>query len=250
MSNELQIKDQSVPGFLTQFWGPTGFETVTNDCISIPFLRLAQMNTPQVQPGTDKLPGLEAGMYFNPNTGRIYGKEPKFVILGFYRSWNEWNGEPPDAKFVKQITNEEYQRDYEKNTFRNDKGKIVDRDGNRYIDTRNFFLLSMDHPEDGVLMYPMSSTAIPASKKWLAKATAIRITDSEGDLQQAPIWARIWQLRSSFVQSPKGNYFQVADVIDCGWIPDNSVSAIKNAFEEVLEYDKTRIVATDRVVEE
>jgi hypothetical protein len=240
--NDLTVKDESLPApAFIEVGGATGFESIDNECISIPFLRLAQVNTPQAQPGDSKLAGLEAGMYFNPSTGRIYGKEASFVILGFHRTWNVWQGEPPNARFVKSMLPEEFLADSAPKTHRDDKGKTVDDAGNRYVDNRNFFLLSADHPEDGILLYPMSSTGIPASKKWLAKATAIRVKDADGNLAQAPMWSRVWTLRTGFVQSPKGNFFQVSDVADRGWIPESLVAVVKSAFEEAQAYSKSRL---------
>lgn len=232
------------PAFLTQ-GGATGFENMDNDCISIPFLRLAQVNTPQAQPGQDQLPGLQAGMYFNPSTGRIYGKEPRLIILGFNRTWNMWFGEPPAAKFVRTMSNDEFERDYRAKT-ENVNGKIVDKEGNRYQDTRNFFVMSAEHPEDGALLYPMTSTGIPASKKWLAKSAAIRVKTADGKLAQAPMWSRIWGLKVNFIQSPKGNYFQVNDVADCGWITADLAPGAEAAFNEVLAYDKSRVAGVEK----
>jgi hypothetical protein len=226
--------------------GPTGFENIDNDCISIPFLRLAQTNSPQCQPGDDKIQGLEAGMYFNPTTGKIYGKDAAFIILGFYRTWNVWHGEPPQAQFVRSLMPEEFMKDFESKTHRDEKNKIVDNEGNRYVDNRNFLLLCADYPEDGILLYPMSSTGIPASKKWLAKAAALRVKDATGNLVQAPMYSRIWQLKIGFVQSPKGNYFQVADVTDRGWVPETIMGAVKSAFEEAQAFDRSRIFVLEK----
>lgn len=232
-----------VPAFIT-VGGPTGFEGMDSDCVSIPFLRLAQVNTPQAQPGTERLNGLEPGMYFNPSTGRIYGKEPRFSILGFYRSWNIWFGEPPAAKFVSSVSNDEFEAKYRAKTS-NENGKIVDKEGNRYQDTRNFFLLSADHPEDGVLLYPMTSTGIPTSKKWLAKASAIRAKAADGSLAAVPMYSRIWRLKVGFIQSPKGNFFQVQDAQDEGWIPGSLEMAVKAAFSEAQDYIHGRVAVVE-----
>ena len=234
------------PSFLGELTGPTGFENISSDCISIPFLRLAQSNSPQALPGKDKLKGLQAGQYFNPTIGRVYEKA-EFIILGFFRSWNIWHGEPPDSNFVKSVTPEEFISSYEAKTRKDEKtGKIIDADGNRYVDSRNFLLLSAEHPEDGTLLYSMSSTGIPASKKWLAKASAVRVKDGSGSLQQAPMWSRVWELNVSFEQKPKGSYFQVNDIQDKGWIPEGLAKPVRLAFEEAQTYDRSRIVVVEK----
>jgi len=251
MSKDVTVAEGKdlVPDFLDNFSGSTGFENVDNDCVSIPFLRLSQQNTPQVLPGKDHIANLQGGMYFNPTTGRIYD-DPSFIILGFFRTWNVWHGEPPSSKFVRSITNDDFIQNYESKTTKNDKGKIVDQDGNRYQDTRNFLLLSASHPEDGILLYGMSSTGIPASKKWLAKASAIRVKDASGNLVQAPMWSRIWTLKTSFEQKPQGSYFQVSDIVDKGWIPAEASKVVKDAFDEAQSYDKMRIKTVEEKVDD
>ena len=238
------------PSFLGGYSGNTGFENISNDCISIPFLRLAQSNTPQATNGSkDYLEGLVPGKYFNPTTGKIY-TEAEFIILGFFRNFTVWHGEPPDAKFVKSISPEDFIANYQAKTHLNDKGKIVDDDGNRYVDTRNFLVISASAPEDGIMLYGMASTAIPASKKWLAKASAVRVKDAEGNIAQAPMWSRVWQLKTSFHDEPKGKYWQVSDIQDKGWIPADIAPAVKMAFEEAQGYDKSRIAAVEKAPED
>lgn len=253
MANDLTSAEGKdiVPDFMkNEVKGPTGFEGISSDCISIPFLRLAQTNTPQVSPGLGRLPGLEAGQYFNPTTGNIYDV-PEFIILGFYRNYSVWKGEPPDSKFVKTLTVEDFDANYSKNTHRDDKsGKVVDADGNRYVDTRNFLVLSARHPEDGILLYCMSSSGIPASKKWLAKASAVRVSDASGAIVQAPMWSRVWELKASFVEKPKGKYFQVTDITDKGWISASLAQVAKLAFDEAQSYDRSRIAAVEPTVDE
>jgi len=124
---------------------------------------------------------------------------------------------------------------------RNDNGKILDSEGNRYQDTRNFFLLSATHPEDGVLLYPMTSTGIPASKKALAKSSAIKVKDAAGKMVQVPMYSRVWELKVDFVQSPKGSYFKVSDFVDKGWISAAVEAPVKAAFDEAQAYIKNKV---------
>jgi hypothetical protein len=248
---DLTIADSKdlAPSFLGSYSGSTGFENISNDCISIPFLRLAQTNTPQASPGKDKIAGLSAGMYFNPSTGRVYEKA-EFIILGFFRNFTVWHGEPPDSKFVKALSAEDFSKNYEAKTRRDeDSGKVIDSDGNRYVDTRNFLVLSATAPEDGIMLYGMASTGIPASKKWLAKASAIRVKDSEGNIVQAPMWSRVWELKPTFQEKKKGSFFQVTDIQDKGWIDSSIANAVKAAFEEAQGYDKSRIASVEKAEE-
>ena len=239
----VKASTEIVPQFMQGVAGATGFEDVSADCIAIPIMRLAQTNTPQASPGKDRLDGLEAGQYFNPTTGRIYS-DPSFIILGFFRSWTVWHGEPPNATFVRALTPDDFGADYEGKTHRDEKsGKVVDDDDNRYVDTRNFLVLANQHPEDGILLYAMTSTGIPASKMWLAKAGSIRVKDPEGKLVQAPMWARVWELKAIYKQGAKGSYFKVSNITDRGWIDEKLAPMAKTMFEEAQSYNKLQIAA-------
>lgn len=226
MANELTIRNETLPAFLGQTSGPTGFENVDNDCVSIPFLKLAQSNTPQAQRGSKNIPGLEAGMFFNQATGRIYGNNPSIIVLGFFRTFVEWEGEGAEARFVRQMTPTEFDRDIAQSVTKDDKGKSCLPNGNRIVDTRNFFIISAEHPEDGILLYAMTSTAIPASKKWLSMMQSTK----------APIYAKIWELGSEFTEDKKGNYFKVTTPADRGFINEVMFEVVKPAFDEVEGY--------------
>jgi hypothetical protein len=246
-----------MPFFVGDTDGPTGFENVDSDCVAIPFLRLAQSNTPQFSDPSNKIEGLQPGMYFNPSSGRIYGSDPRLVILGFYRCWNVWFGEPPMARFVRSIPNEEYAKSYSgvthSETDKDGRTRIVDADGNRYVDTRNFFVMCLDHIEDGVLLYPMTSTGIPPSRKWLSKSSAIKVLNEKGEPvldnngvpKQAPMWYRIWKPKVTWQEKKRGKFYQVADFLDGGWLPDEYRPVVQQAFDEVRAYDKARIAAAD-----
>jgi hypothetical protein len=96
----------------------------------------------------------------------------------------------------------------------------------------------------------MASTGIPASKKWLAKASAVRVRAADGSLVQAPMWSRVWRLKTQFEEKPKGKYWQVGDVIDGGWIPAALAPTVQAMFEEAQSYDKARIGAVEKIPEE
>jgi hypothetical protein len=100
------------------------------------------------------------------------------------------------------------------------------------------------------MLYGMASTGITASKKWLAKASAIRVKDSTGNLVQAPMWSRVWQLKPTFQEKAKGKYFQVTDIQDKGWIPEGLAPTVKAAFEEAQGYDKARIAVVEKAPED
>ena len=241
MVNDVVRTDSQVPAYLVSGSGRTGFENIDSDVLALPFLKLAQQMTPQAQKkGGDYIEGVEPGVYFNPSTRKVYGDSFKVVILGFYQQFTEWEGDPPQSRFVGAHSKMDFERNIAPEAKMTENGLMYN--GHRIVDTRNFILMPYENPEDGVLIYSMSSSGIPASKKWLASASAVRIKTAEGRIEHAPIWSRVWELHTSMINGDKGNYFQLTDWKDCGWVPVDEAEIFKAAFDEYQSIERSKIV--------
>lgn len=217
--NELTKKDET-PSYLTTASGRTGFEDIGADDVKMAFMKLAQLNTPEAQPGTKAITGLKPGEFFNNASRKSYGTEPSVIIVGYKRSFTEWQGEGAEAKLVAQYTPAQF-AGIEAACKVDEKGRLF-YNGNRINDSRNFLLLSAEHPEDGVFQYSATSTAIGAARKWLTLASCYK---------SAPIYARVWKLSATWTESPSGNYFKLDPPSDLGWTPSALADIAKAAFE-------------------
>lgn len=238
--NELTTKNEMLPDFLGNFSGDDGFNTVDQSCVSLPFLRLSQSNTPAV---VEKK--IESGVFYNTATMKVYGANARFIILGFYKAFVEWDGEGEGAKFVRSISADIYESEIASTCHRDEKtGKILTAKGTRIVDCRNFFVMNADVPEDGIMLYVMSSTGIPASKKWLSLASGVRIKTDAG-IVRAPMWASVWKLSTEFTRNDKGSFYQVKDVEKDGWISAVAKDDIENAFASAQAYIEANNVSLD-----
>ena len=112
MANDIVRTDANTPAYLADGGGRTGLEGISNECIAIPFLKLAQDLTPEARKvHSQYLEGLSPGMFFNRTTRSIYGSKLKVVVLGFYQQFGEWEGDPPNAKPKGFYSQMEYERD-------------------------------------------------------------------------------------------------------------------------------------------
>ena len=240
-------------------WNPsgvngTGFENVDSDCVSMPYLKLAQATTDQAKRGHPKyIEGLEPGKYFNSNSGQIYGGQ--FIVLGFIRQFIEYDGCGLKAKYVRSYTSDEYLRDIAPRTTRKEvDGKTYTVDaasGHSFVDTRNLFVLAADHPEDGVLVSSHRSSGIGASKKWISAMASKRVKDAEGRIVRSPIFTNVWAPRVELMTGDGNSWYQYAAVDCVCTVPPELRSTVVAAFDEVQEFiNSAKHIAADTDAED
>lgn len=227
----------SAEGF--DFDGPTGFEGVDRDCVTIPFLKIAQSATEQAKKGSpEAIKGLEPGMFFCPATRKVYGENVKLIIVKFYRQYIIYDGEGTDSKFCGTMSAEDF-RKIESQAVRVKSYHMFD--GKRYVDTRNFIVMVAGSLQDGPMLLSMSSTGIAPSRKWLTQAQNIR--KPNGDL--APIYACVWDLATGYQDNAAGSYYQVTKVDRLGWITADAYKIVLSAFLDAGAMDSAAITGTE-----
>lgn len=196
------------------FDGPSGYDSVDNDCITIPFLKIAQSGTEETKKGSSKrIEGLEAGMFFCPATRKVYGESVNLIILRFYRQYIVYDSKETNAKFLGPMSPEHFRSVIEPYATR-ERSYHLDSEGHRYVDTRNFIVLVAGHYEDGPMLLSLSSTGISPSKKWLTQAQNVRAQDG----RVAPIWANVWNVAAGYFDNDAGSYYQISKVDRLGFV--------------------------------
>lgn len=214
----------------------TGFEGLDNECFQTPFLKLAKDGTDEAKKMSPKyIPGLEPGMFFCPSSRRVFGPVFNAVVLRFYRAYHVYDGTGKESKFLGVVDADTYKRDIEPKATRV-KSYTVTGDGKRYVDTRNFIVLSYDHLEDGPMLFSLYSTGITPSRKWVSAAMAVRAR-KDGKIVQAPWWSSVWKIKVNFYSDPKGDYYQVSSVERQGWVSKEHAEEIKALFDAAQSAD-------------
>jgi hypothetical protein len=209
-----------------QFDGPSGFDGVDNECITIPFLKMAQSGTDEAKKGSPKyVQGLEPGQFFCPATRKVYGETARLVILRFYRQYVIYESREPDSKFMGTMSPEQFKTAIEPHATR-ERSFHLDSEGHRYVDTRNFIVMVANAINDGPMLLSLSSTGISPSKKWMTQAQNVR--DNTGRV--APIWANVWEVSTGYMDNPQGSYYQISRISRLGYVSPKIRDVVVNAF--------------------
>ena len=209
-----------------EFDGPSGFDGVDNDCITIPFLKIAQSGTDEAKKDSpSRIVGLEPGQFFCPTSRKVYGDDVKLIILRFYRQYIVYESKEPDSRYMGPMSPEQFATVIEPNATR-ERSFHLDSEGHRYVDTRNFIVMVASALNDGPMLLSLSSTGISPSKKWLTQAQNVR--DDKGRV--APIWANVWEIATGYMDNPQGSYYQISRIARLGYIPTKNKDLIVRAF--------------------
>ena len=95
MAKQTSTGTKSTTASATDFFdaedGREGFEDIDSSTIAIPFLRIAQQLSPQLnERKPEYIPGLAHGDFFNSVTKDVYGKEMEIVVAKFEHVYVEW----------------------------------------------------------------------------------------------------------------------------------------------------------------
>lgn len=230
MSKELVTKSETLLDLIATA-NHTGLESVEQDCLSMPFLRIAQTNTNQAQKGDPaQIKDLEPGMFFNTLTGNVYGEKIKIVLLDFFRTFNEWGQEIGD--FRGSHTKAHFERDLLPNCTK-DRSKWITPEDTRIIDTRSFYALLPDHLEDGLVIYALYGSGLSHSRRILDRANTKTYTDKNNEKKVLPLWMTVYELETEYNKDGKESWYNIGqkshtNVKDLGQIPEDFASIISS----------------------
>lgn len=204
-----------------------GFEDTDKDAFAVPFLRILQSNSPQVNEDEDAYTkGAKPGMFFNNVSNELFGKEIVVIPVHYLRSFIEWKpnrggfvrDHGPDPRIKdKCVPREEGERhDYLEN-------------GNIIQDTRNHYLLVQR--EDGSLdpcILSLSSTGIKHSRKWMSMMRSLLIPTGAA----APMFSSKYRIKTVLNKNDDGSWYQIGEkqtaVERIGWISQEELEEVKS----------------------
>ena len=214
--------------------GFDGFENTDSSSFSIPFLKIAQNQTPQADKSDESyIKGLEPGMFFNSATGTIYGDTIKIVFLYYYEVYTEWGTNRGEYYGIHLKKDVESSNDLDK-----EGNNYTDGEGHIFIDTRNFFVYLPDYPSEGIHIFSLSSSGITHAKRILTKANSVMYNG-----QRAKLFSVVWELGTLRNQNDKGKWFHIGDrkqtkISKLGFIEKKDIENIKNNLFAVKEFAK------------
>jgi len=248
MSKELVVQEEKIKdlSLLTVEAGQE--EHLSQEEVELPFLRVAQKGTPQVdEDKPEYIEGLKPGHYFNTVSGEDYGDSIKVQVHGYFHNYVIWKGEKGNGDFSGTMTPEQFREFEGKNNLQRDGGDMlhtVDGEEFRYMDTRNFVVSLPEFEEDGIMIYPMSSTGIKAARKWNTLNNGRRVNG-----KQTKRYATLWEIKTAGFEKNGFTWKQTSSVKPLGWVTPELLE-FGQAFESFVQSIKEQGVKYTETTEE
>jgi len=186
--------------------GGTGLEETTTEDFAIPFIRVLQPMSPQLQKQHGSyVEGASAGDLYNTVTGEAYDGEEGVLIVpcAYNKKYIEWIPREKggglvnashDISILSSCTRDPENRRY------------YTSEGNEIVETAQFFVLvlSGDTPQQAVIAF--TSTQLGVSRKWLTMLRMARVQNSKGDSVEAPMFAYTYKLTTNTQSNDKGSW--------------------------------------------
>ena len=185
--------------------GGTGLEETTTEDFAIPFIRVLQPMSPQLQKQDGSfVPGAGAGDLYNTVTGETYDGEKGISIVpcAYNKKYLEWIPRNKggglvnpnhDISILSKCTRDEETR------------KFITPDGNEIVETAQFFILTLTpEPQQAVLAF--TSTGLGVARKWLTMLRMARVQNNKGESVEAPMFAYTYKLTTTTQSNDKGTW--------------------------------------------
>jgi hypothetical protein len=190
--NELQKTsgtDLAIDDELLQMGG-MGKENVKSKDVLIPRLVILQKPSPQInKKKAEYIEGAEVGDFCNVATGDIFKEQITVVPCHFATAYIEWvknrgglaanHGDDPSIL---------------SKTTRNDKFENVLPNGNIVQETAQWYCLLQDGGNWSRIFFPLKSTNLKHSRKWLTLCQAETVQLPNGEMWKPPLFWRSWKL--------------------------------------------------------
>jgi hypothetical protein len=179
-----------------------GTENVKAQNILIPRLVILQALSPQVnKKKAEYIDGAEVGDFCNTATGDIYKQSVTIIPVYFITNYLEWmknrgglvNNFGDDPTCLQK-------------TMKNEKFQNILPNGNMIVETAQWYcLLSVGGTWERIF-FPMFSTNLKHSRKWLTLIQSERVPSNAG-LWKPPLFWRSWQLSVVDTSNDQGDWF-------------------------------------------
>jgi hypothetical protein len=186
------------------FEGDTGgFEDMSGDTQSVPFIRMLQELSPQVRKTQDAyMEDAEVGMLLNTINNHLYKTPLRFVVGKFERYYIEWR--PNRGGFAGVHSIESVEKRIGDDLISDDGWKIVNpANGNEFMDTYVYYVILPDYLEDGVCIFSLSSSQLKEAKKLNRN---LRSTMIPGTTQRALPFFMVWNYEVMEMKNDKGEW--------------------------------------------
>ena len=184
--------------------GGTGLEETTTEDFAIPFIRVLQPLSPQLQKQHGSyVEGASAGDLYNTVTNAYYdgAKGISIVPCAYNKKYIEWIPREKGGGLI----NANHGVSILSKCTRDASRRTYTPEGNEIVETAQYFVLVLEpEPQQAVLTF--TSTQLGVSRKWLSMLRMARVQNSKGDSVQAPMFANTFRLSTVTQSNDKGSW--------------------------------------------
>lgn len=187
----------------------TGLEETTTDDYSVPFIRIIQSGSPQLNKNDGKyVKGAEQGHIYNTVTSECTdGDEGLIVVPCYYqKKYIEWKSRDNSGG---GLVNPDHTREILSKCTKTDKNKFVLENGNYIEETAHFYVMitNQEETEWQQAVLTMTSTQLSKARKWISQMKQRKVQNSKGDLVEAPMFMFRYLVKTIGEQNDQGSWY-------------------------------------------
>lgn len=232
----------------------SGLETADRDAFAIPFLRVLQKNSPEVDESSGRaIEGARPGMLFNTVTGEMFDGKAEgclFIQSAYQRRFIKWAPRGEGRGFLGELTPDAVDAMLESEEVVEHNGRLyvplddgtVDTDKCvRISDTRNHFGVVIG--KDGVpcsVLLSLTSTQIKKSKLLMSIFAQQKIPGQGGQLLTPPTFAHVIRCTTIPESNDQGSWFGIRFSLE-GRVEDPELYQTARAFHATVASGEARV---------
>tara|TARA_Y100000114_G_scaffold48408_2_gene44095 strand:- start:1658 stop:2458 length:801 start_codon:yes stop_codon:yes gene_type:complete len=184
-----------------------GLENVGAEDMQIPFLRILQPLSPQLNKQDSKyIKGASGGDLFNTVTGQFWDSEEGVSVIpcAYQMKYLEFQLRENGGGFMGEL--DPNSPDI-RSTERNGANEMLPS-GNELVRSAQFLVLAFG--DDGIpqqMICDMKKTQMKIAKQWNTRRAGMKLVHPEKGLFTPPMWATVWKLTSVQESNDKGSWF-------------------------------------------
>ncbi len=201
--SKLATKENTAVGQVLDFAADAGMgiENADNKSFAIPFLKILQGLSPELE----TVDGARPGLFINTITNELYEKI-LVVPCAFQRRFLRWAPRDQGGGFKGDYNPIEVETNAIAGLAVNAEGRVV-LEGDLMSDTRNHFVLFQNKTGGwSPALVSLSSTQIKKSKRWMSLIQGIEMRNAAGQSFNPPSFSHVYELKSIKEENGKGKW--------------------------------------------
>jgi len=209
MANELIERPEYEVGQLADVGA--GTEDFSGDTLLLPYIKLIQSNSPEMDPGMPEYnPDARPGYFVNGATGLLYGSSIDIVAARFARRINEWAPRNAGGGLKGVYSVQDAPTDGKEVVV--DGRKRIARANGNFLEESYYYYALVSKPDAladgfdyGVLSF--KSTGIKVAKRFNMTILSQRMRDENGKLVTKAIYSQIYRVKTLRMENSQGVWY-------------------------------------------